>query len=182
MLARMFSGSLPSRRDEKVKSAILLHKMSILLRFALSELPFKQLLNASTSLQGRVFLDRDPKHFRLILNYLRDGNVCLPQCAMELQEIVQEAMFYQVAKFHLLPKSSSHWHSSICVSSASREYRFLLPLANAAICSLPQCSVFLQLDELRSLISGQERWLPQSAAQLRTSISEQLQVCILALA
>lgn len=46
--------------------------------------------------QGRVFLDRDPKHFRLILNYLRDGEVCLPACPLELQEILQEALFYQV--------------------------------------------------------------------------------------
>ena len=46
--------------------------------------------------QGRVFLDRDPKHFRLILNYLRDGDICLPSCPMELQEILQEALFYQV--------------------------------------------------------------------------------------
>ncbi len=46
--------------------------------------------------QGRVFLDRDPKHFRLILNYLRDGEVCLPACPQELQEILQEALFYQV--------------------------------------------------------------------------------------
>jgi len=47
-------------------------------------------------LQGRVFLDRDPKHFRLILNYLRDGEVCLPACPQELQEVLQEALFYQV--------------------------------------------------------------------------------------
>lgn len=76
--------------------------------------------------KGRVFLDRDPKHFRLILNYLRDGSVCLPSCSMELHEIIQEAMFYQ-------------------------------------------------LDELRMLVASQERWLPNSAAALRTSISEQLQ-------
>ncbi|DBB03558.1 hypothetical protein WJX82_011164 [Trebouxia sp. C0006] len=92
MLARMFSGSLLSRRDEK----------------------------------GRVFLDRDPKHFRLILNYLRDGEVCLPACPQELQEILQEALFYQ-------------------------------------------------LDGLRLAVSVQERWLPNSASQLRTCISEQLQ-------
>ena len=46
--------------------------------------------------QGRVFLDRDPKHFRLILNYLRDGDICLPVCTIELQEILHEALFYQV--------------------------------------------------------------------------------------
>lgn len=35
----------------------------------------------------------------------------------------------------------------------------------------------LQLDELRMLVASQERWLPNSAAALRTSISDQLQVC-----
>ena len=34
----------------------------------------------------------------------------------------------------------------------------------------------VQLDELRTLVTAQERWLPNCAAQLRTSISEQLQV------
>lgn len=54
------------------------------------------MLDIREVVQGRVFLDRDPKHFRLILNYLRDGSVCLPSCSMELHEIIQEAMFYQV--------------------------------------------------------------------------------------
>ena len=35
----------------------------------------------------------------------------------------------------------------------------------------------MQLDGLRNAVSCQERWLPNSAVQLRTSISEQLQVC-----
>ena len=47
-------------------------------------------------LQGRVFVDRDPKHFRLILNFLRDGTAALPSDPIELQEIKQEAEFFQV--------------------------------------------------------------------------------------
>ena len=38
--------------------------------------------------------------------------------------------------------------------------------------------MYLQLDELRLVVSSQERWLPNSAVHLRTSISEQLQVRI----
>lgn len=107
MLARMFSGSILSRRDEKVR-------VSAMHTDALSCTPYgsayacKELTRVTQPwhhancplvcilLQGRVFLDRDPKHFRLILNYLRDGEVCLPSCPLELQEILQEALFYQV--------------------------------------------------------------------------------------
>ena len=51
-------------------------------------------------LQGRVFVDRDPKHFRLILNFLRDGTAALPTDPIELQEIKQEAEFFQVGDTH----------------------------------------------------------------------------------
>ncbi len=44
------------------------------------------------------FIDRDPTHFRYILNYLRDGNVCgIPQDNVQvLNEILQEASFYSI--------------------------------------------------------------------------------------
>ena len=105
MLARMFSGSLLSRRDEKVGvncvskawcfATSSLSYTKILLSRCLNQLPSPQHVSLPFP-QGRVFLDRDPKHFRLILNYLRDGEVCLPACPQELQEILQEALFYQV--------------------------------------------------------------------------------------
>ncbi|CAP21548.2 Protein CBG00003 [Caenorhabditis briggsae] len=40
------------------------------------------------------FYERDPKHFQLILNFMRDGNVILPQNSIELKEILEEAKFY----------------------------------------------------------------------------------------
>ena len=101
----MFSGSLLSRRDEKVGvncvsmawcfATSSLSYAKILLSRCLEQLPGLQHISLPFP-QGRVFLDRDPKHFRLILNYLRDGEVCLPACPLELQEILQEALFYQV--------------------------------------------------------------------------------------
>lgn len=39
-------------------------------------------------------IDRDGKHFDIILNYLRDGTVNLPDCPQTLNEILQEAKFY----------------------------------------------------------------------------------------
>ncbi|EFP09904.1 hypothetical protein CRE_21351 [Caenorhabditis remanei] len=43
---------------------------------------------------GCIFIDRDPTHFRLILNFLRDGQVTLPDSEKEILEIQQEAQYY----------------------------------------------------------------------------------------
>ena len=49
-------------------------------------------------IQGHVFIDRDPKHFALILNFLRDGFAVLPRDEQALTEIMVEAAFYKVEK------------------------------------------------------------------------------------
>lgn len=41
-----------------------------------------------------MLIDRDGKHFNLILNYLRDGTINYPECTQMLTEILQEAKFY----------------------------------------------------------------------------------------
>ncbi|CAL2033956.1 unnamed protein product [Caenorhabditis brenneri] len=43
---------------------------------------------------GAFFIDRDPTHFRLILNFMRDGDVELPTCKKEIKEISNEAQYY----------------------------------------------------------------------------------------
>jgi len=45
---------------------------------------------------GSYFIDRDGKYFRYILNYLRDGNIDLPDDLHKLQQILRESKFYQV--------------------------------------------------------------------------------------
>jgi hypothetical protein len=45
---------------------------------------------------GCVFIDRDPTHFRLILNFLRVGATALPENNVQLEELLQEAHFYQL--------------------------------------------------------------------------------------
>jgi len=45
---------------------------------------------------GGHFIDRDGKHFRYILNFLRDGGIDLPEDIHSLQQILREARFYQV--------------------------------------------------------------------------------------
>lgn len=47
-------------------------------------------------MQGHVFIDRDPKHFALILNFLRDGFAVLPRDEQALTEIMVEAAYYKV--------------------------------------------------------------------------------------
>lgn len=43
-----------------------------------------------------MFIDRDPQHFGLILNFLRDGACTLPSEPGTRRELLQEADFYQV--------------------------------------------------------------------------------------
>ncbi|CAI2348287.1 unnamed protein product [Caenorhabditis sp. 36 PRJEB53466] len=44
--------------------------------------------------QECVFIDRDSRHFRFILNFLRDGHVVLPESIREVKEILAEARYY----------------------------------------------------------------------------------------
>ncbi|PIO71059.1 K+ channel tetramerization domain protein [Teladorsagia circumcincta] len=43
-----------------------------------------------------IFIDRSPKYFKLILDFIANNTVHLPRSAIELDEIIQEAEFYQL--------------------------------------------------------------------------------------
>ncbi|CAO4367723.1 unnamed protein product [Caenorhabditis nigoni] len=43
---------------------------------------------------GAIFIDRDPTHFRLILNFMRDGHVDLQKYSEDVSEIQKEAEYY----------------------------------------------------------------------------------------
>ena len=50
---------------------------------------------------GSIWIDRDPTHFSVILNYLRSGdNVQLPDCIRDLNELNAEAEFYGLKGLH----------------------------------------------------------------------------------
>lgn len=55
---------------------------------------------------GVYFIDRDPTHFRLILNYLRNveefGKNILPKDVRYIEELKLEAEFYQLGNFKRL--------------------------------------------------------------------------------
>ncbi|CCD64939.1 BTB domain-containing protein [Caenorhabditis elegans] len=59
---------------------------------------FKTMLECKTGPKiektGCIFIDRSPKHFELILNLMRDGDLPLPEDERELRELMAEAQFY----------------------------------------------------------------------------------------
>ncbi|EGT41402.1 hypothetical protein CAEBREN_02698 [Caenorhabditis brenneri] len=61
---------------------------------------FKILLGAKVPVEksrfGYIFIDRDPTHFRLVLNFMRDGDVDLPDSSQEIREVLREAQFYRL--------------------------------------------------------------------------------------
>uniref|UniRef100_A0A8C6KKB8 Potassium channel tetramerization domain containing 13 n=1 Tax=Nothobranchius furzeri TaxID=105023 RepID=A0A8C6KKB8_NOTFU len=46
--------------------------------------------------EGWVVLERCGRHFELVLNFLRDGSVPLPEDSRELDEVLKEAQYYRV--------------------------------------------------------------------------------------
>ena len=55
--------------------------------------------------QGNVFIDRDPKHFGLIMNYLRDGTHATQWFTSTCKEIERETLTLVVTGFVVLPRS-----------------------------------------------------------------------------
>ncbi|CCD68456.2 BTB domain-containing protein [Caenorhabditis elegans] len=46
---------------------------------------------------ARIFIDRPYKHFETILNFLRDGDVILPESMESLKELLHEAILYKLS-------------------------------------------------------------------------------------
>lgn len=70
---------------------------------------FTQLLDSNFTIdkdeQGHIFIDRDPKHFPTILNYLRDGRqvlTAIPNDVKLRHQIAIEAKFYNLKEFATL--------------------------------------------------------------------------------
>lgn len=52
---------------------------------------------------GVYFIDRDPKYFQMILNFLRDGWCLVPPSVEQRRELLQEVRYYQVRRAPALP-------------------------------------------------------------------------------
>nr|XP_046272054.1 BTB/POZ domain-containing adapter for CUL3-mediated RhoA degradation protein 1 [Scatophagus argus]XP_046272055.1 BTB/POZ domain-containing adapter for CUL3-mediated RhoA degradation protein 1 [Scatophagus argus]XP_046272056.1 BTB/POZ domain-containing adapter for CUL3-mediated RhoA degradation protein 1 [Scatophagus argus] len=83
--------------------------------------------------EGWVVLDRCGRHFGLVLNFLRDGSVPLPEDHRELDEVLKEAQYYQVQGLiqHCLSamQKQKDVFESVCripmITSAKEEQRMI---------------------------------------------------------
>ena len=75
---------------------------------------------------GSFFIDRDGTHFRFILNYLRNGELILPEGATFLKELEAEAKFYQLQGIldELKPKEPKVFEESMILTN--EEHRGVL--------------------------------------------------------
>ena len=80
-------------------------------------LTVRGILPSATDDGGHTFLDRDARFFQLILNFLRDGWVLLPDSPSERRELMQEARYYQVRR----ALCSCDWQNA--VYTLARKYR-----------------------------------------------------------
>ncbi|CAL2033811.1 unnamed protein product [Caenorhabditis brenneri] len=80
---------------------------------------------------GRIFVDRSAKHFQLILNYMREGDVRIPDSDDCREEILNEAQFYQLTGLAVLvvfnQVVSSFEHASM-MSSIVDKYRDVIEI------------------------------------------------------
>ena len=77
---------------------------------------------------GSFFIDRDGTHFRFILNYLRNGELILPEGVTFLKELEAEAKFYQIQGIldELKPKTPKYFEESEILTND--EHRTMLKL------------------------------------------------------
>ncbi|KAG9333287.1 hypothetical protein JZ751_012874 [Albula glossodonta] len=83
--------------------------------------------------EGWVVLDRCGRHFGLVLNFLRDGSVPLPESQREIEEVLKEAQFYRVQGLiqhcHTALKKRMEGFEGACripmITSAKEEQRMI---------------------------------------------------------
>lgn len=60
------------------------------------------IIQVLTDSDGYVLIDRNGKHFDIILDFLRQGTVSLPECRVEVAEILCEAKFYLIQVYFFI--------------------------------------------------------------------------------
>jgi|TARA_B100000780_G_scaffold261487_1_gene213952 hypothetical protein len=81
-------------------------------------------INSTKDLQGNYFIDRDPTHFRYILNQLRDNVVSLPQDTIQLNELLMEAKFFSVSGLVVLIETKLKQYNADYKNMKSNEYSY----------------------------------------------------------
>ena len=97
----------------------------MLARLVAGELP------SAVDSRSRLFIDRDPTHFRLVLNYLRDGDCSLPTTEAALSELLSEAEFYSLDGLReLVCPSVTAWRPGYALALRAALARSLAPDRN----------------------------------------------------
>jgi len=85
-------------------------------------------LPSAADSRGRLFVDRDATHFRLVLNYLRDGECSLPATEAALSELLAEAEFYSLDGLReLVCPSVTAWRPGYALALRAALARSLAP-------------------------------------------------------
>jgi len=81
---------------------------------------FSGRFDTKPSEDGSYFIDRDGTHFRHILNYLRSGQLTVPDDKILRRELLAEAEFYQVEGI-ISELTARPFKDSVILSSDQRE-------------------------------------------------------------
>ena len=81
---------------------------------------FSGRFDTKPSEDGSYFIDRDGTHFRYILNYLRTGQLIVPEDKIVREELLAEAEFYQVEGIIKALKPTA-FKDSVILSSEQRQ-------------------------------------------------------------
>ncbi|WKX98994.1 hypothetical protein Q1695_014117 [Nippostrongylus brasiliensis] len=98
---------------------------------------FSGRMQVVTDSNGWVLIDRSGKHFGVILDFLRDGFVPLPECRVEVEQILAEARYYLVQD---LAAECQSWLETL---QARRDVR-----EPTATCSIPVVHTKAEADRL----------------------------------
>ena len=81
---------------------------------------FSERFDTKPAEDGSYFIDRDGTHFRYILNYLRTGQLVVPEDKIVRRELLTEAEFYQVQG--IIDELKSHpFEDSVILSTEQRQ-------------------------------------------------------------
>ncbi|CAL2033871.1 unnamed protein product [Caenorhabditis brenneri] len=112
---------------------------------------FKTMLETEIPLEidetGAIFIDRDPKHFRLILNYMRDGFVSIPDSRADIQEIQAEAQFYLLDDLVELCAAKLPEELPVKLPIIESDTHLLNLIASSEISGKPVVVIYYQIDD-----------------------------------
>ena len=78
------------------KQALICFRLIMFIPGSMLHAMFSGRFDTKPGEDGSYFIDRDGTHFRYILNYLRTGQLIVPEDKVLRKELLAEAQFYQI--------------------------------------------------------------------------------------